>query len=262
MGHFKMHIISVHEGQKPFKCSVCNNCSRKWVLTQLIALVHEGKKPLDCSICNYSCSQKGTLIKHIATLHEGKKTFKCSICDYCSSEKEQLKNENTHFISPRGQKTIQMFHLWLQLFKKVALNSAHTLHQIMMIKKTFACSICEYNSSTKQKITVHIATIHESTALKCSICDFKFPLKGRLTRHIASVPEGKRPFMCSICDFTCLGSFLATFCQHWDQKRQNWSWQMVYMRLFSDKFWCATIGSRRIYHLGHFLTILAQILSP
>ena len=24
------------------------------------------------------------------------------------------------------------------------------------------------------------------------------------------------------------------------------------MRLFSDKFWCATIGSRRIYYLGHF----------
>ena len=114
MGHFKMHIISVHEGQKPFKCSVCNNCSRKWVLTQLIALVHEGKKPLDCSICNYSCSQKGTLIKHIATLHEGKKTFKCSICDYCSSEKEQL---------------------------KIHISSVHEG------KKPFKCSICDYNFS-------------------------------------------------------------------------------------------------------------------
>ena len=51
-----------------------------------------------------------------------------SVCTKCTIE-------NTHFISPRGQKTIQMFHLWLQLFKKVALNSAHALHQIMMIKK-------------------------------------------------------------------------------------------------------------------------------
>ena len=109
---------------------------------------------MDCSICNYSCSQKGTLIKHIATLHEGKKTFKCSICDYCSSEKEQLK---IHISSVhKGKKTIQMLK---QLFKKVALNSAHALHQIMMIK----------NHSLVPSVSI---TLQQSRKLLCILQQF------------------------------------------------------------------------------------------
>ena len=46
-----------------------------------ISLVHEGKKPFKCSICNVRFAQNQGLKKHIAAVHEGKKPFKCSICD-------------------------------------------------------------------------------------------------------------------------------------------------------------------------------------
>ena len=35
-----------------------------------ITSVHEGKKPFKCSICDYKCSQKGQLTKHISSNHE------------------------------------------------------------------------------------------------------------------------------------------------------------------------------------------------
>ena len=40
-----------------------------------IASVHEGKKPFKCSICDYTFAQKKTLTNHISSVHEGKKAF-------------------------------------------------------------------------------------------------------------------------------------------------------------------------------------------
>ena len=46
-----------------------------------VATVHEGKKTFKCDICNANFGQKSTLNKHVATVHEGKKQFKCDICN-------------------------------------------------------------------------------------------------------------------------------------------------------------------------------------
>ena len=37
-----------------------------------ILTVHEGKKPFECKFCNLKLTQKGTLNKHIATVHKKK----------------------------------------------------------------------------------------------------------------------------------------------------------------------------------------------
>ena len=58
--------------------------------------VHDGQKPFKCNICDYSCSQKKYLTVHIASVHDGKnfvtsnlhifvhsteKPFQCDMCD-------------------------------------------------------------------------------------------------------------------------------------------------------------------------------------
>ena len=43
--------------------------------------VHEGIKPFKCTICDYKFTRKLVLKKHIEYIHEGIKPFKCSICD-------------------------------------------------------------------------------------------------------------------------------------------------------------------------------------
>ena len=94
----KTHVVSVHEGKKPFKCDICDyNCSQKSVMNRHVASVHQEKKPFKCNICDYSCFQKKDMKKHIASVHEGKKPFKCDICDYSSSQKGNLKTHVASF---------------------------------------------------------------------------------------------------------------------------------------------------------------------
>ena len=51
-----IHVTSVHKGEKPFKCDICDySCSRKGNLNRHVSM-HEGNKPFKCDICGYSCS--------------------------------------------------------------------------------------------------------------------------------------------------------------------------------------------------------------
>ena len=64
------HMASVHDGKKPFNCSICDHkFSIKQSLTKHIASVHEGKKPYNCSICNQKFSSKQSLTRHIGSVH-------------------------------------------------------------------------------------------------------------------------------------------------------------------------------------------------
>ena len=44
--------MGVHEGEKPFKCELCECTStNKQHLSQHVQAVHEGKKPSHCECC-------------------------------------------------------------------------------------------------------------------------------------------------------------------------------------------------------------------
>ena len=53
------------------------SCKRKGSMKVHVSSVHEEKKPFKCEICHHTCSQKGHLKKHVDSVHEGKKPFKC-----------------------------------------------------------------------------------------------------------------------------------------------------------------------------------------
>ena len=54
-----IHVSSVHEGMKPFRCDICDFSSSHFSsMNRNVESVHEGKKPFKCNICDYSCSQK------------------------------------------------------------------------------------------------------------------------------------------------------------------------------------------------------------
>ena len=46
-----------------------------------IVTIHEGNKQFKCDICNNNFGGKGTLKQNVETVHEGRKTFKCCICN-------------------------------------------------------------------------------------------------------------------------------------------------------------------------------------
>ena len=45
-----------------------------------IIAIHEGKKPHKCSLCDSSFGVKAHLRVHIERVHEGKKSYKCLLC--------------------------------------------------------------------------------------------------------------------------------------------------------------------------------------
>ena len=65
--------------------------TNKTILAKHIGAIHEGNKAFKCDICDNSYSQKGSMERHVASVHEGKKPFKCYICDYSCSLKHQIK---------------------------------------------------------------------------------------------------------------------------------------------------------------------------
>ena len=88
----KKHITIVHEGEKPFKCSICNySASTKQHLDMHITSVHEVKKTFKCSICDARFGRSHHLKSHVASVHEGKKPFKCSICGSSFTQSASLK---------------------------------------------------------------------------------------------------------------------------------------------------------------------------
>ena len=112
------HLSTVHEGKKPFECSICDyKCSQKGPLNLHFSTIHEGKKPFNCSICDYKCSVKGSLAKHIASIHESKQPFKCSICHFKHFSKKQSLTK--HMASLHNTRNIALKAGPCTLFNKV-----------------------------------------------------------------------------------------------------------------------------------------------
>ena len=66
----KIHISSVHEEEKPFKCGICQaSFSAKGDMNRHISSVHEKKKPFNCGVCQASFSTKGDMNRHISSVH-------------------------------------------------------------------------------------------------------------------------------------------------------------------------------------------------
>ena len=100
----KVHIASVHEGNKPFQCNICDaSFVEKRGLNRHVASVHEKKKPFQCSICNYGSAEKSKLKGHIASVHEGIRPFQCNICDASFVGKGDL---NRHVASVHEKKRV------------------------------------------------------------------------------------------------------------------------------------------------------------
>ena len=114
----KMHIASVHEGKKPFKCQICDySCTQKTDMTHHVSFVHEKKEPFKCDICSYSCFLKHDIKKHLESVHEEKKSFKCDMqnekkhIQTKSSNDGDAKESNNQLVQSFWKKQILLFYL-------------------------------------------------------------------------------------------------------------------------------------------------------
>jgi hypothetical protein len=86
------HLKAKHLKEKHHTCER-EHCSFKTTypssLQSHIKSVHEGDKPFRCDICQESFSDKGKLNRHVKLAHE-KQIYSCSFCEKSYSRKDRL----------------------------------------------------------------------------------------------------------------------------------------------------------------------------
>ena len=141
----KLHVESVHEGKKSFKCELCDySCTRKDNMKTHVASVHEKKKPFKCEMCDYCCSLRGDLNKHFRRKHTKKEVSTNSdgieIKSKVKNNRKTPKNTDEIFLYP--------------YVKYISINEE---------KKTVVqCLCCNTYTQRKGLVFKHLRSVHQN----------------------------------------------------------------------------------------------------
>ena len=126
---------------------------------------HKEKPVSLCPICGKAIAKPG-LTSHIAT-HSDRRPFSCNVC----------------------HKSFK---------RKVALDDHVKIH-----KKTFQCETCGAYFSHATSLKAHIDFKHLGKYVECKECGKKLSRNMTLLKHVRLVHRKIKPFICSVCGFTC-----------------------------------------------------------
>ena len=73
-----------------------------------------------------------------------------------------------------------------------------------LVLKEKVCLVVKYAVKALLMWAQHIAAIHEGKKpFKCDTCDYSCSEKGSMKKHVSSVHEGKKSFKCEVCNSSC-----------------------------------------------------------
>jgi len=175
----RSHKLNYHADilNKPwFYCDQCDyHTPKKDLLKRHVGSQHEGLR-YSCSQCGFSAAQKSGLLRHVQNKHE-ERTYPCDLCDYEARDRFTLKS---HLIAKHRQSGPE--------------NSSEG-------QDMYFCAECEYQSSNKNYLKLHIEKIHQGIRrYRCPQCDYKTNRQTYLYSHLLTIHEGRR-FKCDLCDF-------------------------------------------------------------
>ena len=195
----KKYTKIFHEGNKLFEC---NECKKTYVKPNSVRIhissVHEGNRPM-CTMCAKTFCHKNALQKHMTEVHEKKIVARCDKCDKAFRQKSALKEHVSRV--HEGRKLICSF-CGLELTSKSGLRQhMETIHEG---KRPHLCTICGADFSQQQHLKRHIESVHEKKQHDCTMCDKSFFDRGYLKKHIklkhiGITLEERKPHLCVEC---------------------------------------------------------------
>ena len=145
----RLHLESKHGTNDYAKCEKCDfKTAIVKTLFNHIQSVHEGIR-YSCQQCSFKATTKGNLTVHTRIKHEGRR-YNCDQCDHSVTSFDNLTNH------------------------KKSKHESDANHK---------CDQCNYQLKTKQRLKIHIMTMHKGIWNECDICSYRSVNATKLTQH-------------------------------------------------------------------------------
>ncbi|ESO82758.1 hypothetical protein LOTGIDRAFT_211381 [Lottia gigantea] len=192
------HRLHGKMGRRSYKCPYCDKIfTRANSELQKHIWMHEGIKPFKCSLCTYSCRSKNNLQAHMLR-HSAEKPFCCEECGKAYKSRTALR---WHVRSHKDGKMFKCSKCNYEAAQRSHLTRHMETHNVV---KRFACQACDYSANTLQFMKIHYARNHkgekfdvdvasettrpeqssEAKVFKCLSCDYLFGNMYELKRHL------------------------------------------------------------------------------
>ena len=187
----RRHMRS-HQDIKPYECRICGSrFSYASSLKEHALNKHLGERPFKCSECDQGFTRQINLLEHMR-MHTGERPFKCSKCDQSFARKSGLKS---HMISHTGEKKHMCSTCGARFRHKIALTEHQRTHTG---EKPFACSHCGQRFAASTTLRNHVRLHTGEKPHKCKVCGAGFAQRTSLNCHmkkhgINPPPESKSP---------------------------------------------------------------------
>ena len=150
------------------KCSQCDYQARSTAILVVHIRTHTGEKPFQCKLCQNKFSQKSSLTRHLLIHDLDGKRFQCDLCEYKDTRKDVI--------------------------------AAHRLTHKVGRERPFVCDQCNFSTTVKCTLVVHMRAHSADKPFSCSLCDYKTGQSGAVTVHMLT-HTGAKPFACSDCEY-------------------------------------------------------------
>ncbi|CAG0903425.1 unnamed protein product [Cyprideis torosa] len=165
-----LHRHKTYKHNSTVKCPTCGETVPLSYLEGHMA-DHEKTPVIQCKDCGKSFLNKRNLSNHIQRHHKPQNWVICDVCGKSVYRYFMDKHMDVHRAKTTDQSEGEAEHV---------------------------CTICNKSYATQQRLYMHNAWKHKTSALVCSICGQAFKFKGKLKEHEAS-HTGEALYKCKIC---------------------------------------------------------------
>lgn len=200
--NLKTHKLTIHGGERQFKCSTCGYLAHTESILKTHFKVHTEEYPYKCDVCDYASKWSSNLKKHKVCHNkhnaEGHRQVKCGKCESILTSAITLKRHQIKFHG--GVNVFKCSKCGYLAFSESKLKKHLKVHT-ENCPNLYKCSICDYSSKHSGHVLRHQIAHGKEKTHKCDECEATLSTASNLRRHKLTVHQGGTRFYCFTCGY-------------------------------------------------------------